>query len=256
MSEETIIENMIYARLIQSAIIPTKQVFDELFTDHFVLFKPKTVASGDFYYLTKKDDLIVAADADCTGHGISGAFMGLLGMIYLNDIINQSSLVRSDEILNRLKEKFSESYYQLEKYANTYDGMDISLIIINQSTKEIHFSGAYMPIYIISDNNLEVYRGDKILLGFHKKQNGYFSDQIIKYKKGDMIYLCSDGFSDQIGGSNRTKFMTKRLIRVLIDIHNFPIYPMDSPNVGKEVYDCCNVLRTLSLTFHTPIGMM
>ncbi len=218
-----ITDSITYASIIQSAILTPHHLFEEYFPEHFIYYKPKNIVSGDFYWMTRKKDKILVAVADCTGHGVPGAFMSMLGMAFLSEIIGKPELGTSDEILNELKEKIISSLHQKDAETETKDGLDIALCIIDRKQMNLQFTGAFNPLYIISDNNLDIIRGDRIPIGFSFREGTYFTRHDIKIKEGDMIYMFSDGYYDQFGGENRKKFMAKRFIHLLLDISQFSL---------------------------------
>ncbi len=220
---KAIADNHTYARIIQSAILSLQSVFEENFTEHFIFFRPKHVVSGDFYWTTRKGQKIFLAVADCTGHGVQGAFISLLGMTFLNEIVNKTQLDYTDEILYQLRDKLSQSLAGNDLTFEAQDGMDIALCIIDREKMELQYSGAFNPIFIISSNNLEVLRGDRIPIGYLVKSDVYFSRHHFKLNEGDIIYLLTDGYCDQLGGETRKKFMTKRFNHLLLDIYQFPL---------------------------------
>ena len=216
-------DHLTYAGIIQSAVLTLHSVFEENFEEHFIYFKPKRIVSGDFYWTTRKGSKIFLAVADCTGHGVQGAFISLLGMTFLNEIVNKMQVELTDEILSQLRDKLSQSLSGNDLTFEAQDGMDIALCIIDRESLELQFSGAFSPIFIISNNNLEVLRGDRIPIGYSMKEDVYFSRHHFKLKEGDMIYLLSDGYCDQLGGETRKKFMTKRFNHLLLDIYQYPL---------------------------------
>ena len=216
-------DHLKYARIIQSAILAIQSSFEENFAEHFIFFKPKQIVSGDFYWTARKDGKIYLAVADCTGHGVQGAFMSFLGMTCLNEIVNKTNLEYTDEILSQLGTKMSQSLSENDLTVDAKDGMDIALCIIDPEQMELQFSGAFSPIFIISNNNLEVLRGDKITIGYSLKTDLYLSRHHFKLNKGDLIYLLTDGYCDQLGGEARKKLMTKRFNHLLLDIYQFPL---------------------------------
>jgi serine phosphatase RsbU (regulator of sigma subunit) len=216
-------DHLTYASIIQSAILTIQNMFEENFTEHFIFFKPKHIVSGDFYWITKKGNKIFLAVADCTGHGVQGAFISFLGMTYLNEIVNKAQLEYTDEILSQLSDKLNQSLSGNDLTFEAKDGMDIALCIIDREKMELQFSGAFSPIFIISNNNLEVLRGDRIPIGFSMKNDVYFSRHHYKLIDGDIIYLLTDGYCDQLGGESRKKFMTKRFNHLLLDIYQSPL---------------------------------
>ncbi|NJK85684.1 MAG: SpoIIE family protein phosphatase [Bacteroidales bacterium] len=187
------------------------------------MYWPKQIVSGDFYYLTKRKNKIIVAVADCTGHGVPGAFMSMLGIAHINEIVNTAEFDCADQILNELKERIMNSLHQRDEESKSKDGMDIALCIIDLENLEMQFSGAYNPVYIMTNNNLEVLRGDRMPIGFHYKEDCYFTCHHYSLKKGDTIYLFSDGYCDQFGGENHNKFMTKRFNHLLLDINQYPL---------------------------------
>jgi serine phosphatase RsbU (regulator of sigma subunit) len=216
-------DHLTYASIMQSAILALQSTFEESFSEHLIYFKPKHIVSGDFYWTTRKDKLIYLAVADCTGHGVQGAFISCLGMTYLNEIVNKMNLEYTDEILSQLSTKLSQNLSENDLTFEAKDGMDIALCIIDSEKMELQFSGAFNPVFIISNNNLEVLRGDRISIGYSTKNDVYFSRHHFKLNKGDIIYLLSDGYCDQLGGESRKKFMTKRFSHLLLDIYQFPL---------------------------------
>lgn len=216
-------DNITYASIIQSAVLSLQSVFDESFEEHFIYFKPKRIVSGDFYWTTRRDNKIFLAVADCTGHGVQGAFISLLGMTFLNEIVNKMQLEYTDEILSQLKEKLSQSLSGNDLTFEAQDGMDIAFCIIDRKNMELQFSGAFSPLFVISNNNLEVLRGDRIPIGYSAKEDVYFSRHHFKLNEGDIVYLLSDGYCDQLGGETRKKFMTKRFNHLLLDIYQHPL---------------------------------
>ena len=216
-------DHLTYASIIQSAVLTLQSVFEENFEEYFIYFKPKHIVSGDFYWTTRKGSKIFLAVADCTGHGVQGAFISLLGMTFLNEIVNKMQVEYTDEILSQLRDKLSQSLSGNDLTFEAQDGMDIALCIIDRESRELQFSGAFSPIFIISSNNLEVLRGDRIPIGYSKKDDVYFSRHHFKLNEGDIVYLLSDGYCDQLGGENRKKFMTKRFNHLLLDIYQYPL---------------------------------
>lgn len=216
-------DNYLYADLIQSAVLSSHAQFQENFSEHFIYFKPKYQVSGDFYWTCRQGKKTFVAVADCTGHDVQGALISMLGITYLNDIVNRLHLEYTDEILNQLKDmlylKLSQDYEGLE----AKDGIDIALCVIDQQKMELQFSGAFNPLFIISNNNLEILRGDRIPISFSTKDNVYFSRHNFSLSEGDIIYLLSDGYYDQFGGEGRKKFTTKRFSHLLLDIYQFPM---------------------------------
>lgn len=214
-----------YARRIQSAVIPKPETLAEHFKDSFILYKPRDIVSGDFYWFAQKDNLIVIAAADCTGHGVPGAFMSMLGVAYLNEIVNKIAInmhinsLNADEILNQLRDKVISSLHQSENKRDPKDGMDIALCIVDLDKKKIQYAGAYNPLIIIRKGEIIEYKGDKMPVSFHRRMNVQFTRHEIDLKPNDCLYIFSDGYIDQFGGEDGHKYLMKRFKQKLIDIH-------------------------------------
>ena len=212
-----------YAKHVQSALLTSDNIFNKIFREHLIFFKPIQQIGGDFYWVFKKDSKILVAVGDCTGHGVHGALLSILAMAYLTDIANSLSLEYSDEVLNLLKDKFLEVLQQMDDTTHSKAGIDMAICILDYEKMEAQFSGAYNLLYFISNNNLEIFRGDKLPVGFSEKEDIYFTRQNFKINEGDIIYLFTDGYCDQFGGENRKKFMTKRFSHLLLNIYQFPM---------------------------------
>ncbi len=213
-----------YARRIQLALFPIKEVLDNNFSDNFILYRPKDIVSGDFYWFRKIENKIIIVVADCTGHGVPGAFMSILGMTFLSEITNTYN-DRANIILELLREKIINSLEQ-EKDIPVKDGMDISLAIIDKDKKNISFAGAYNSLVKISKENeshsLHEYKGDNMPVGYHFnfEKKKHFTEKKVTYKKGERIYMFSDGFKDQFGGKKGRKLNKKRFFDVLVKVQN------------------------------------
>ena len=213
-----------YARRIQLALFPIKEVLDNNFSDSFILYRPKDIVSGDFYWFRKIENKIIVVVADCTGHGVPGAFMSIMGMTFLSEITNTYN-DKANIILELLREKIINSLEQ-EKDVHVKDGMDIALAIIDKDKQTISFAGAYNSLVKISKEedqyNLHEYKGDNMPVGYHFnfEQKKHFTEKKISYKKGERIYMFSDGFKDQFGGKNGRKLNKKRFFDLLMKIQN------------------------------------
>ncbi len=217
-------DSITYASRIQNAILPTnKQINNILSEDHFILFRPKEMVSGDFYFIDQKNGKNIIASADCTGHGVPGAFMSLLGHTFLKEIIKSAEALEPNLILDKLRNYIISSLRQTHEIGTGKDGMDISLCIIDEEKQKIHFSGAYQVMLYIRNDNITRYKGDKMPIGIHYKKQEKFSKQVINYQKGDVIYLFSDGFIDQFGGDKNKKFRLKNLEKLLANIYTEPM---------------------------------
>jgi serine phosphatase RsbU (regulator of sigma subunit) len=206
-----------YAQKIQFAILPLMNELKEDFPEFFILYKPKDIVSGDFYWTKKIGDYHVIAIADCTGHGVPGAFMSMLGVSFLNEIVSKTRFDSAAEVLNKLRNKVKQALRQKGGTKEQKDGMDISLIVLNKQDMTLQFAGANNSLLYISDNNLEILKADRMPIGIHHKEAD-FTNHNIKIKSGDTIYAFSDGYQDQFGGKSGRKFLSKNLRELLFSI--------------------------------------
>lgn len=233
--KEEIEDSIHYASRIQRAVLPTKERLDAMLTDYFILFKPRDIVSGDFYWMGEKDNKVVLIAADCTGHGVPGAFMSMLGVSFLNDIVNKNDIIQSALILNELRTNVKSMLKQEGKEGEAKDGMDVALIIIDYNNMKVQFSGAYNPLYLYRNKELIEYKADKMPIGIYVKEKESFTTNEIDIQKGDALYIFSDGFVDQFGGPNERKFMTKNFKLLLGDICDKPMVEQ------REILDKTNV---------------
>lgn len=223
-----IIDSINYANRIQQALLKTEEYVSEHLPPHFVLFLPKDIVSGDFYWSHEVDEYMYVAVSDCTGHGVPGAFMSMLGIAFLNEICARGKYLSPAEILDRLRYKIIEELSQTGKDGGNKDGMDISLAKINLTTNKIEWAGVNNPLWIIrskdgkENKKLEVIKGDRQPIGHYAAMKP-FKNHFINLFKGDTIYLFSDGFADQFGGPKKRKFMVKNFKREIMDITGEPL---------------------------------
>jgi len=212
---EEITQSINYALRIQHAVLPQKEDVDKLLHDYFIFFKPRDIVSGDFYWCAQKGDTTFIAAADCTGHGVPGALMSILGVAFLKQVIAQLDDFHTGSILNNLRKYIILSLHQTGRDGEARDGMDIALYSINQKTRKLQFSGAYNPLFVARNGILTEYKGDKMPISLHAIRSK-FSTQNIQLQKGDAVYIFSDGYADQFGGKKNKKLKTlnfKKLIR-------------------------------------------
>jgi len=212
-----------YASRIQSALLPQKEEMDKHLPAYFILNKPRNIVSGDYYWLAQKDDKVVVSIADCTGHGIPGAFMSILGLAHLNEILNQSAVLKADEILNQLRRKVINSLHQTGKYDEARDGMEIALCVVDFNEQKLQYSGAFRPLYLIRDNDLTELKGDSMPIGIYHEDEIPFNYKELNFNEKDIIYMFSDGYVDQLGGPDRKTFKSKKFKQLLIDMHQKPM---------------------------------
>jgi ligand-binding sensor domain-containing protein/serine phosphatase RsbU (regulator of sigma subunit) len=211
-----------YAKRIQTSSLPDLKLLDNYFSDRFLLFKPKDVVSGDFYWLAKVEDRIVVTVADCTGHGVPGAFMSMLGISLLKEIVVKEYITQPDVILKRLRKEIIKALGQTGISGEQKDGMDISLCSINTETYEMQWSGANNPCLIVRKGELIELKADKMPIAIYDNMSK-FSLHEINLQKNDIIYLASDGYSDQFGGPENKKFMSLRFRELLLNISDKPM---------------------------------
>jgi len=220
---KSITSSIEYASKIQLAVLPPRESFENHLGEYFIFFNPRDIVSGDFYYLNTKNNRIIIAAADCTGHGVPGAFMSLLGISFLNQIISDlETISNAGSILDLLREEIKKSLRQTGKDGEAKDGMDISLCIFDRETKKIDYAGAYNPLILIRNNEIIKYKADKMPIGIFINEINNFTNHSIDVQKGDMLYLFSDGFQDQFGGNDKRKFLPKNLHNLLLQISNEP----------------------------------
>lgn len=221
-----ITDSIRYAKRIQTAVLPDKQTSSSF--EYFIYFKPKDIVSGDFYWIyhfEKQKRLIVVA-ADCTGHGVPGAFMSMLGTSFLNEIVSKLDVIHSEVILNLLRDNVIKTLSQGNKEDGENgqkDGMDMALASIDLEKMVLEFSGANNPLILIRDKEVHEFKPDKMPIGSYIKQNQPFNRQEIKLQKNDVFYIFSDGYVDQFGGEKGRKYMKKRFKEYLLSIHSRPL---------------------------------
>ncbi len=219
LQNKNITDSIHYAERIQRAILPPTTYVKAVLQDYFVLYQPKDIVSGDFYWVNVKEDLAMVAAVDCTGHGVPGAFMSIIGNENLNHVVNVDGFRQPDQILNALNERITGALNQDNRTKTVKDGMDMSFCVIDRQRKVVSFAGANNPIYFVSGNELHIIKGDKFPIGASvAEQPTLFTNNEIPYRSGDQLYLFSDGFADQFGGPDNKKFMYKRLREVLLSV--------------------------------------
>ncbi|MCK4662640.1 MAG: SpoIIE family protein phosphatase, partial [Bacteroidales bacterium] len=222
--KEEIIDGIVYAKRIQNALSPSKEILIKSIPEYFILDLPQGIVSGDFYWFSKINNKIIIAVADCTGHGVPGAFMSMLGITMLNKIINEKAIVKPNEILDRLRNNVIASLHQTGKSGEANDGMDISLITIDKKNNYLEYAGANNSAYLYRNNELTEIFADKMPIGIYREIETPFSCQKMSIQTGDIIYLFTDGYADQFGGSKGRKFLYKNFKILLKEIHHLPMY--------------------------------
>lgn len=218
-------DSIAYAERLQKMLMITDEDLRSLFSDQFfALSLPKDIISGDFYWAGKIGTKTIITVADCTGHGVPGAFMSVIGITYLRDIVENKRIVVASEILNHLRQRVAESFRKHSNDENMpKDGMDLALVVIDNENKTIEFSGAYNPLYLIRWSELKIYKADHLSIGIDDRNGISFSSNTIEYNPGDIIYLFSDGFVDQFGWRTGKKFKQKQFRELLLEISELPL---------------------------------
>jgi serine phosphatase RsbU (regulator of sigma subunit) len=216
-----ITDSIMYAKRIQAALMPSLELFSDKL-EHFVLYKPLAIVSGDFYWVSSKDSQQVIISADCTGHGVPGAFMSMLGVTLLNEIVNGKQIFMPDQIIENLRQGVIKSLNQDIEEDTVKDGMDIAVCLVDFDKNILWFSGANCPLYLVRKGELAHYRGDKMPVAIHYRMQPYTLHKI-NIKKGDTFYIFSDGFADQFGGPKQKKFMSYQLKATLVKMQGKPM---------------------------------
>jgi PAS domain S-box-containing protein len=209
---------MTYAKRIQDALLPSKKLISELFPENFILYKPKEIVSGDFYWAKKVDEYYLIAAGDCTGHGVPGAFMSLLFTSMLNEIGSRKKISQANRILEELKNSLQNILNKSSANKIIQDGMDIALCIYNSETNVLQYAGAFNPLYMFRNNELKEYKADSMPIGFWRG-DVMFTNYEIQPKEDDIFYIFSDGYFDQTGGEKSRKFMKGNFRNLLQSIH-------------------------------------
>ncbi|HEY1039890.1 MAG TPA: SpoIIE family protein phosphatase [Bacteroidia bacterium] len=235
---DEILSSIRYAKRIQEALLPSRELINGLFNENFVLYKPRDIVSGDFYWASqvrittgdKEKDKYVSlfALADCTGHGVPGAFMSLIGKNFLKQSSTERDVNSPADALDFLNKNVSEALNQNSKDGPVRDGMDIVLIAVDMETLRLQFSGANNPIYIVRNNELTILKADKQPIGSYSSETRPFTNNTMDLQKGDSIYLFTDGYADQFGGPDGKKFKYKQMQELLLEINHLPM-PQQEP---------------------------
>jgi len=223
LQNKEITDSIVYAKRIQTAVMPTESEILQIMPDGFIYFKPRDIVSGDFYWASQRKDKTIIVAADCTGHGVPGAFMSMLGISFLNEIVNEQEFPSAGEILNQLRQNVLNTLSQKVENVDMQDGMDIALVIIDKNEMHAEFAGAFNPMIIIRNGELHEVPGDRMPIGSHVFERENFKNNVIKIYKNDAIYLFSDGYVSQFGGADDRKFNSKAFRQLLLNVHSKPM---------------------------------
>jgi len=217
-----------YAQFIQKAVLPSTEFLKQFIPEHFILYIPRDIVSGDFYWIKQVNNFVAIAAADCTGHGVPGAFMSMLGIALLNEVVRLDEHPTANGILNELRKRVKTSLHQESVRGTGTDGMDMSLCIVDIENKQIQYSGANNPLFIIREDEekgtseLIHIRPDRMPIGVYIKERP-FTNHVIQLQTNDQVYQFTDGFIDQFGGERQEKFKMKRFKKLLLKIHKRPM---------------------------------
>lgn len=211
-----------YSQRIQQAILPTPEDVRKIVPDSFVLFYPRDIVSGDFYWLAERDERRFIACVDCTGHGVPGALMSMIGNTLLNQIILEKNITAPEEVLNSLHEGVRHALKQ-DAGGDTRDGMDIALISLNKNNTELRYAGANRNLWIVRNAQLIDIKANKFPIAGIQEDQRRFSGHTVPLQRGDCIYLSTDGYADQFGGPRGKKFMVRQLTNLLVGMHDLPM---------------------------------
>lgn len=221
---EELIDSIYYTKRIQDALLPDDEVIKKYFAELMILYKPKEILSGDFFWFAQVEKYTFILVADCTGHGIPGAFMTVIGNDLLNRIIKEEHTFSPKNILERLDAELSKTLQQeLENTRGIADGMDIAICRIDREAQEICFAGAKRPLWIVKQGKLEEIKGSRVSIGGLGFANKSYEEHIIKASAEDIFYISTDGYTDQFGGEDDTKFLTLRLKEKLQQLYPKPL---------------------------------
>jgi serine phosphatase RsbU (regulator of sigma subunit) len=225
-----------YARNIQQAMLPDPAEISNSGKDCFIMYLPKEIVSGDFYWFKNSGDKLIIVAADCTGHGVPGALMSMLGISFLEEIINHRGIEDSGVILDELNKQVQRALHQKGIREEAKDGMDISLCVLDSSKNTIQYSGAYNNLYMIRNKELIEYPADRMPIGIFEEEDSCFKSHFIDTFQGDIIYMFSDGYADQFGGPDYKKYKSAGVKSLLLKIHNLPL-PEQKLILEREFYE-------------------
>jgi serine phosphatase RsbU (regulator of sigma subunit) len=220
--EASITDSIKYAYKIQNALFPNQCDFEQVSKDYFIFYKPRDIVSGDFYWIGRADKRMVVVAADCTGHGVPGAMMSMLGVAFLNEIVERDGIAEPGKILDNLRKKIIHALKQHGAEMEQKDGMDIAAIAIDLKTKNLEFAGANNPLYLLRNDELLETKGDKMPVAIHQHMEP-FTNHILELHEGDMMYIFSDGYPSQFGGPEGKKLMNKNFRAIILEMKDLPM---------------------------------
>jgi serine phosphatase RsbU (regulator of sigma subunit) len=220
LKNKNITESINYAKRIQEAMLPSPETFSKFLPESFVFYNPKDIVSGDFYWINQSGNKIFLAAVDCTGHGVPGALMSMIGNELIRNIINVQKITEPAQILDKLNYGISDSFNKEIDRITLKDGMDLSFCVLDLENKMLEFAGAFNPIYLVRDEKITEMRGNRYSVGLAEDPNRQkFTNHVVPLLKNDIIYMFTDGYVDQFGGPKDKKFMYRRFRHLLLTIH-------------------------------------
>ncbi|MBN2486866.1 MAG: SpoIIE family protein phosphatase [Bacteroidales bacterium] len=215
-------QSLQYASYIQKSLFPKVHEIEKLFPDSFLLFMPRDIVSGDFYWVHTENNIVYLAVGDSTGHGVPGAFISILGISFLNQVISKYKTSNPSQILNYLREYFMKSLDQTGKDEEQKDGIDMALCVFGTNWQQVSFAGAFNPLYIVRGNQLMQFEGEKMPIGISAETENSFQAKTIDLQPNDMLYLFTDGYPDQFGGNQGKKFKYQKFRDLLVRCSKLP----------------------------------
>ena len=218
-----ITDSIRYAKRLQTAVMPDNELISTMLSDYFVFFRPKDIVSGDFFWAKKQNDKVIVCAADCTGHGVPGGFLSMLGMSFLNEISAHEKDFKAHEILNLLRARVKGTLIKEGQENETKDGMDICLCIIDEKNRKVQYAGANNPLYIIRNKEVMEFAADKMPIGAYLAEKESFTNNEIDLQANDEIFMFSDGYRDQMGGPLQKRLKSPGFRKLLVDINDKPM---------------------------------
>ena len=216
---KSITDSINYAKRLQNAILPPKDLVNSILPEHFIIYQPKDIVSGDFYWVSHHDSKIMVAAIDCTGHGVPGALLSIVGHNAINQTVNEMGILHPSKVLDSMNTIIKKVLHQ-DRGSDIRDGMDMALCTFDKNTHTLEYAGANNPVFILSDGKLTTIKGSKLTVGsLEENKVEPPTNHTVQLKKGDCFYIFSDGFVDQFGGADNKKFKTSKFQDLLIGIN-------------------------------------
>lgn len=220
--KKDITDSINYALKIQTSLMPPQEYIESVLKDYFIFYKPRDVLSGDFYWIGSNESQIIVVGADCTGHGVPGSLLSMLGLTYIDEIVKSEDYIKPGKILDKLRARLLNAFKFADSNSSMKDGMDIAVGSYDRKKKELTYAGAKNPLYLVQNGKLTEFKADRDSITFSEEIKKY-RDNVISLEKGDSIYIFSDGFADQFGGPFNKKYGYSRLRDFLERIHDVPM---------------------------------